>query len=200
MILPGVMLPRVMTIWLQMQSSAWQSPQIPRSQQGVLPGKPLCVDRRGRVARARNGRLQIGGELVDARDHDHALWPVAQRRHAVAAAVDVDQLAVLGEGVRPHQIGVREKRLTLQRGLFLRRRGAVAVDRAVVPRPHRVLQADLLHAEAAAPADGRALRNQRKRDLQRLRAVQCIVCLMVPRLKHPNDPLCGKRVALCNDV
>ena len=38
MILPGVMLPRVMTIWLQMQSSAWQSPQIPRSQQGVLPG------------------------------------------------------------------------------------------------------------------------------------------------------------------
>ena len=57
------------------------------------------VDGCGGVARSCQGGLDGGGYLVQPDDVEHVVGSPSDGSHAVAAAVDVDDHAVLGDGV-----------------------------------------------------------------------------------------------------
>lgn len=119
---------------------------------GRLGSELLRAARRGDVARAVDGALVVGGQLV-APDYEIDLFVAEKRRgHAVAYSVDVYDFAAFGERVGRRYVEVR-------------RHGFFADLRALLlPVPdHRVVlfeqlvEPELLRRRAAAYADGRAV-------------------------------------------
>ena len=68
-----------------------------------------------------DGPVKIVHHFVDSRHHDNFGRPEGQGRHAVSEGIDVDQLAVSGDGVGAAQEHIGEKGLPPQLERFLRR-------------------------------------------------------------------------------
>ena len=157
--------------------------------------EPLRVDRRGDVARAFHGGVDVVRDLIHADDEEHVLRSVCDAGNAVGVAVDVDEHAVLGYGVCAGKEPVRiiGKKHRLAR-VFI----CAAVDEVVVSVLDRLDKTNFVRAHCAAHRDRAALGNQGKRDAFRLLAVLCIVTRHIARLKSLYDFLCKQFVALCD--
>ena len=62
--------------------------------------QPLGIERSGNISCPLDGALQVGTQLVHAAHENAALRSEQRGRHAVALAVDVDDLASLTQSVR----------------------------------------------------------------------------------------------------
>ena len=62
--------------------------------------QPLGIERSGNISCPLDGALQVGTQLVHAAHENAALRSEQRGRHAVALAVDVDNLAGLAQSVR----------------------------------------------------------------------------------------------------
>ena len=87
---------------------------------GRLLAEPARVERGGDVLGPGDRRMQVGGELVDAGDEHNAVMAVDGRGHTIAHAVDVHNLARLGNTVCRAQIclGMRGALTLLGGGLL----------------------------------------------------------------------------------
>ena len=119
-----------------------------RERTGRFAVQTAGVARRGDVPRTVKRGGQIGRELVDARDDIERLVPVEHGGQAVAAAVDVDDLAGLGNGIRGGQIDLRVCG------------GCAGLVRELLPVPEErivcaetVVKAHCVERDAAAEAD-----------------------------------------------
>ena len=123
---------------------------------GRLCVETLRVLRRGDIAGAPE-RLVVGGrELIFARDDPDLFVAVDRRSHTVARAVDVDDLARLGDAVGGEQIMLAARRLRAQRGGVPALRQMPMAEHRVVPAEQGI-QPQLLERDAAAEADGRTV-------------------------------------------
>ena len=146
------------------------------------------VDGRCRVAGAVKCRFHTGGHLVHADDVDHVVRPPGDGGHAVAAAVDVDDDAVLGDGVGAGEevVGVHRVEVALAR--LLGCLGLVAVDDVVVAAVDQVLgQTHLADGLRPAPTDAAACGNERLDELDGLGCRGTVVSVEVAALQVLDD-------------
>lgn len=155
--------------------------------------KALRVDGRGHVARTLDGAVQVAADLVHPHDEEHVARALRDGAHAVGVAVDVDDHAVVRDGVRARHEHVRVVGREHGRALVLH---LVAVDEVVVSGGQGIGQADLARAGAPAHGDGRALADERERLLQRLLPGCRVLRLDVPPGKPLDDGLGQELVAL----
>lgn len=107
----------------------------------------------GGVARAGERAVEVRADLVCARDDVHRLADAVDHGgEAVAAAVDVEDLAVFRNGVGAAEVHGRGQRVAER---VKARRAPVPPDGVVSGKP--VIQADLVDGLAAADADGGAV-------------------------------------------
>lgn len=119
-----------------------------------LAVQALGVERARDVARAVDGTMEVRRDLVLADDEVEALVLRQRRCHAVAAAVDVDELARLRDAVERRDVDIREVGLRLR--LVARHLLApVPVDRVLLFE--LLVEAHLLERHRAAEADCLAL-------------------------------------------
>ena len=104
------------------------------------------------MAGAGHGAIEITGHLVHAGHHDDLPGAEAQGGHAVAHAVDVHQLAILGDGVAAHEEGVAGQSLAQHVHALVGGLGGVAVDNRLIALAQAILDAQLVHGGHAAPA------------------------------------------------
>ena len=119
-----------------------------------LAVQALGVERARDVARAVDGTMEVRRDLVLADDEVEALVLRQRRCHAVAAAVDIDELARLRDAVERRDVDIREVGLRLR--LVARHLLApVPVDRVLLFE--LLIEAHLLERHRAAEADCLAL-------------------------------------------
>ena len=139
----------------QSTSSALQPRLLLRQsrQRPAVAVKALHVLHGGRVARAGERAVKVRADLVRARDDVHRLAEAVDHGgEAVAAAVDVEDLAVFRNGVGAAEVHGRGQRVVER---VKARRAPVPPDGVVSGEP--VIQADLVDGLAAADADGGAV-------------------------------------------
>ncbi len=95
---------------------------------GRVAAQASGVDGSGDVAGACQGRLDGGSHLVHADDVNHIVWAPGDGGDTVAAAVDVDDDAVLGDGVGAGEEEVHIHRIEVALTLLLVGDGLVTVD------------------------------------------------------------------------
>ena len=123
---------------------------------GRLCVETLRVLRRGDIAGAPE-RLVVGGrELIFAHDDPDLFVAVDRRSHTVARAVDVDDLARLGDAVGGEQIMLTGRCLRAQRGGVPALRQVPMAEHRIVPAEQGI-QPQLLERDTAAEADGRTV-------------------------------------------
>ena len=66
---------------------------------GSFAVEALGIHRRCDIARAMDSAGKVMGDFIAARDDNDFLWPEAKRGDAVAAAVDIDNNAVLADSI-----------------------------------------------------------------------------------------------------
>ena len=85
---------------------------------------------------------------------------VAEKGYPVAAAVDVDQLAVHGDGVGTHEKIIAAGDLTIELPLFLGSFGTFPVDDLIRAMTDCLHQATFVQGHGAAPGDAGAFGHQ----------------------------------------
>ena len=106
---------------------------------GGVATQACRVDGRGDVAGARQGGLDGGSDLVQPDDVNHVVRSPSDGCDAVAAAVDVDDDAVLGDGVGAGEEVVHVHRVEVALTLPLVGDGLVAVDDLVIATVNQAL-------------------------------------------------------------
>ena len=99
-------------------------------------------------------------DSIHTGQNDDVLGAVAEKSHTVAAAVDVDQLAVHGDGVGTHEKIIAAGDLTIELPLFLGSFGTFPVDDLIRAMTDCLHQATFVQGHGAAPGDAGAFGHQ----------------------------------------
>ena len=97
--------------------------------------------------------VHIRHHLVHPGHHNDLLGAKAEGGYPIAVAVDVKKLTVGGDSIGGGQEGIRQEALTHQLLPLLTGLGSVPVDELLAPGPQKILEAQLVYGEGAAPGN-----------------------------------------------
>ena len=111
------------------------------------------------MTRSINSAFQGASHLIHAHHHHNLLRSKNHRRHTVAVAINIYQLAILANSIAAHQISVAQQGIAHQLLLFLRSFGNFPIDNRVALFDN-IQKAHFFNGNAAAPSYHIGLGNQ----------------------------------------